>query len=174
MDFQGIVDSLTSPACIVSVEREQNDGYGEIRLAAGNKAYIHLLKDRMRATASDTSDTSYSFVPGLPYTEYFQQTINFEEIVFSAAVQKKDVHTYAHIYNVDVWFDIYVTPLDYEQGNTCYCLYMPIPNNDAYSLLDTFDSSSTANDVLKTCREIWIILSYRIQFVGRIAWILSC
>ena len=152
MDFQSIVDSLSSPACIVSVEKKQDVESGDIRIVAGNKSYVHILYNRMRAQASDQGkDTPFSFVPGLPYTDYFQQTVNFEEIVIAAAVQKEDVHTYAHIYNVDVWFDIFVTPLDYEQGNTCYCLYLPIPNNDAYSLLNTYDASSTANDVLKTC-----------------------
>ncbi len=42
-------------------------------------------------------------------------------------------------------------PLDHEEGNICYCLYSAIPNDNADSLLDTFNNSQTSNDVLKTC-----------------------
>lgn len=148
MDFQIIVDSLCAPSCIVSVEKRLGGGYGDIRLAAGNKKYADLLDVRMRPNVSTSSEY---FVPGLLYTEYFQQNINFEDVCYRSAVLKKEVHTYAHIYNVDVWFDIYAMPLDHEEGNICYCLYSAIPNDNADSLLDTFNNSQTSNDVLKTC-----------------------
>ena len=148
MDFQIIVDSLCAPSCIVSVEKRLGGGYGDIRLAAGNKKYADLLDVRMRPNVSTSSEF---FVPGLLYTEYFQQNINFEDVCYRSAVLKKEVHTYAHIYNVDVWFDIYAMPLDHEEGNICYCLYSAIPNDNADSLLDTFNNSQTSNDVLKTC-----------------------
>lgn len=152
VDFQSIVDSLFSPACIVSVEKRPDGGYGDIRLAAGNKKYADLLGLRMRPNVPRKSDdSSGSFVPGLPYTEYFQQNINFEDVAYNAAILKKEVHTYAHIYNVDIWFDIYALPLDIETGDICYCLYSAVPNNNADSLLDTFNNSSASNDVLKTC-----------------------
>ncbi len=148
MDFQIIVDSLCAPSCIVSVEKRLGGGYGDIRHAAGNKKYADLLDVRMRPNVSTSSEY---FVPGLLYTEYFQQNINFEDVCYRSAVLKKEVHTYAHIYNVDVWFDIYAMPLDHEEGNICYCLYSAIPNDNADSLLDTFNNSQTSNDVLKTC-----------------------
>ena len=152
MDFQNIVDSIYAPACIVSVEKRPDGRYGEIRLAAGNKKYADLLDDRMRPNVSGYgTDASGSFVPGLLYTEYFQQNINFEDVCFQAAILKKEVHTYAHIYNVDVWFDIYALPLETEEEDICYCLYFTVPNNDADTILDTFSISRATNDVLKTC-----------------------
>ena len=152
MDFQNIVDSIYAPACIVSVEKRPDGRYGEIRLAAGNKKYADLLDDRMRPNVSGYgTDASGSFVPGLLYTEYFQQNINFEDVCFQAAILKKEVHTYAHIYNVDVWFDIYALPLETEEEDICYCLYFTVPNNDADAILDTFSISRATNDVLKTC-----------------------
>ena len=48
-------------------------GYGDIRLVAGNKKYADLLDVRMRPNVSTSSEY---FVPGLLYTEYFQQNIN--------------------------------------------------------------------------------------------------
>jgi diguanylate cyclase (GGDEF)-like protein len=152
VDFQSIADSLFAPSCVISVEKKPDNKYGEIRIAAGNKKYADILATRMQPNVSDNgTDTSASFVPGLLYTEYFQQNINFEDVCFRAAILKKEVHTYAHIHNVDVWFDIYAMPLEFEEGNICYCIYSVIPNDDADALLDTFNTSRTTNDVLKTC-----------------------
>lgn len=145
MDFQGIVDSLYSPASIVAVEKKQEGGYGSIRIAAGNKKYGELFNIRKKV------EDSIVFVPGSVYTDYFQENINFEDVCYRSAVLKEEVHTYAHIHNVEIWFDIYVTPLDYEDDENAYCLYMSVPNDDADSLLDTFNTSDTSNDVLKTC-----------------------
>ncbi|MCR4763119.1 MAG: EAL domain-containing protein [Lachnospiraceae bacterium] len=151
MDFQKIVDSLFAPTCIVSVEKK-GDRYGMIRLVAGNRKYADVLGMRTNpfGTGKD-QNTSRPFVPGHPYTEYFQQSVNFEDACYRAAILKKEVHTYAHIHNVDVWFDIYAMPLDYEEEDVCYCLYSAIPNDDADSLLDTFNTSNAVTDVLRTC-----------------------
>ncbi len=152
MDFQRIVDSLYVPSIIVSVVRKPDGRYGDIRLEAANKKYADALNLRMDPGEYNSwLDAEGNFIPGMLYTEYFQQTINFEDVCFRSAVRKEEIHTYAHIYNVDVWFDIYVIPLEYEDGDTCYCLYTTVLNDDADSLLDTFNSSRAANDVLKTC-----------------------
>ena len=148
MDFQSIVDSVYVPTIIVSVEKSEEGGYGEIRIVAGNKKYADLLDKRMKPYGDGKS---IAFHPGLIYTEYFQQNINFEDVCYKAAVQKNEVHTYAYIYNVDIWFDIYATPLVPQEGNICYCLYSAIPNETADSMLETFNTSSTSSDVLKTC-----------------------
>ena len=152
MDFKSIVDSLCAPTCVMSVEKKTNGRYGDIRLVAANKKYIDMLAVRMKpGVSNDNLLSDYSFVPNLLYTDYFQQNINFEDACYRAAVLKKEVHTYAHIHNVNVWFDIYAMPLDYEEDDIGYCLYSAIPNDDADSLLDTFNTSQTSNDVLKTC-----------------------
>ena len=148
MDFQSIVDSVYVPTIIVSVEKREEGGYGEIRIVAGNKKYADLLDKRMKPYGDGKS---IAFHPGLIYTEYFHQNINFEDVCYKAAVQKNEVHTYAYIYNVDIWFDIYATPLVPQEGNICYCLYSAIPNENADAMLDTFNTSSTSSDVLKTC-----------------------
>ena len=150
MNFKGLADSFSTPTCIVSVERKQGGKYGEIRLVEANKKYIDILGERP-AVGNSGNGTVGTFAPNVLYTDVFPQNVNFEEACFRAAVLKKVVHTYAHINNVDVWFDIYVMPLDIEDGDICYCAYSTIPKTDANALLDTFNTSSTANDVLKTC-----------------------
>ena len=148
MDFQVLVDSYFSPTCVVSVEKTKDGGYGDIRLVAGNKKYTDMIDIRIQP--GYTGDKSL-FVPNSLYTEYFPQNLSFEEVCFKAAILKQEVHTYAHINNVDVWFDIYAMPLNYQEGDLFYCTYTATPNNNADSLLDTFGTSQTANDVLKTC-----------------------
>ena len=95
MDFQSIVDSVYVPTIIVSVEKREEGGYGEIRIVAGNKKYADLLDKRMKPYGDGKS---IAFHPGLIYTEYFHQNINFEDVCYKAAVQKNEVHTYAYIY----------------------------------------------------------------------------
>lgn len=152
MDLQRFVDSFLSPTCIASVEKTGNGGYGEIRLVAANKKYTDMIDMRELPAFYERKEIGgSSFVPGLLYTEYFPQNLSFEDVCFRAAIQKKDVHTYAHISNVDVWFDIYAMPIDYEDGNVAYCTYTATPNENADTMLDTFSASQTSNDVLKTC-----------------------
>ena len=151
VDFQVIADSFCSPTCIVSVEKKEH-GYGEIRLVAANRKYTDIIAKRERPGLSgDTTASAAKFVPGSLYTDYFPQNINFEEVCYQAAVLRKEVHTYAHIYNVDVWFDIYAMPLDVNNCDTYYCTYSNIPNATAAALMDRFNTSQAANDVLKTC-----------------------
>ena len=140
MDFQSFVDSFFSPTCITSVEKTADGGYGEIRIVAANAKYIDMVDRR-----------GVKFVPGRLYTDFFPQNQSFEDVCYSAAIEKKDVHTYAHISNVDVWFDIYGMPIDYNEGNICYCAYTSTPNDNAYALLDSVGTSETSTDVLKTC-----------------------
>ena len=152
MDFQNIVDLLNAPTCIMSVEKKSDGKYGDIRIVCGNKKYTDIISMRENPDAPDDSDNKmYSFVPNQLYTAYFPKSISYEDVCYRAAVLKKEVHTYAHIPNVDVWFDIYAMPLEYEDGDICYCTYSTILNLDADALLDTFNTSRTSNDVLKTC-----------------------
>ena len=152
MDFQNIVDSLYIPSCVISVEKRAEGKYGDIRIVACNRKYSDLFRSRLEPEIFGNGfDETGTLIPGLRYTEYFQQTINFEDVCYRAAVLKQEVHTYAHIYNVDIWFDIYALPLVYEEANVCYCQYSLDVNEDADSLLDTFNTSRTSSDVLKTC-----------------------
>ena len=87
MDFQSFVDSVFSPTCVVSVEKTENGGYGDIRLVAANKKYAELLALRMVNDSSDGSkDVPYTFVPGLLYTEHIPQNTSFEDACYRAAI----------------------------------------------------------------------------------------
>lgn len=152
MDIQKFADTFFSPTCIVSVQKTADHGYGDIRLAAGNEKYIEMIEMRLNDSEFYVSeDAGASFVPNSLYYKYFPKNRSFEDVCFRAAVQKKTIHTYGHMDNVDIWFDIYAIPLDYEKDDICYCAYTVIPSQNADIIFDTFNTSQTSNDVLKTC-----------------------
>ena len=151
MDLQSFVDNFYEPTCVVSVEKT-DDGYGEIRLVAGNKKYTDMIEMRLKGEyLRITDDTDTSFIPDSLYYRYLPQNRSFEDVCYRAAVQKTPIHTYAHMNNLDIWFDITVTPLELNDGNKYYCTYTAIASNNADIILDTDHTTKTANDVLKTC-----------------------
>ncbi len=147
MDFQGFIDSFITPAAVIAVEKRDDGGYGDIRFIAGNKGYIDFINLRLQ----DKYPEGGAFVSGTIYTDYFPQNRSFEDVCYRAAILRTEVHTYAHISNVDVWFDIYGLPVDYQDGNNFYCVYLTAPQSNADTILDTFSTSQTSNDVLRTC-----------------------
>ena len=152
MDFQKLVDEFYSPTCIVSVERLEDGKYGEIRLVAGNEKYVEMINKRIREEPDRVSvDRDSVFKPGSLYTDYLPHIKSFETICYRAAVLKNEVHTYAHLNTVDLWFDIYALPLELEEGNICYCTYTSSPAESAEPILNNLNITGTANDVLKTC-----------------------
>ena len=152
MEFQKLVDSFYAPTCIMSVEKTEDGRYGEIRMVAGNKKYTDMIDIRMKQEAGiEESENGTAFVPGTIYSEYFPENRSFENVCFRAATQKTEIHTYAYLNQADIWFDIYVIPIDYEEGNICYCAYMAIPTHNAEQILDTVNSNQMSNEVLKTC-----------------------
>ena len=150
MDFQSFVDSFYSPACVISVEKTEN-GYGEIRIMAGNKKYTDMIDMRLNDIESEHEKNEGYFVPGSLYTDYFPQNVSFEDICNSAAILKTEVHTYAHLNSVNIWFDIYAMPMDISDGNIFYCYYVANTAQDPNKVINKFGSSQTASDVLNTC-----------------------
>ena len=152
MDFQNVVNAFYSPTCVVSVKRLEDGGFGEIRLVTGNKKYVEMIEQRIKEEPERVHvEKGSSFVPGSLYTDYFPHNRSFEYICFRAAVEKAEMHTYAHLNTNDIWFDIYAIPLDHNDGNTFYCTYTATVNDEADPLLNTVNISQTSNDVLKTC-----------------------
>ena len=98
-----------------------------------------------------SEDVGNQFIPNSVYDKYFPKNRIFEEVCFKAAVQKVPIHTYTHMDNVDIWFDIYCIPLDFEDGDICYCAYIANPSESVNVVLETDKTARTSNDVLKTC-----------------------
>ena len=118
MDFQQLVDSIAAMTCIMSVEK-RGDGYGEIRIVAGNRSYI----DSIEKPADGVEMLTKTFVPNSLYTNYLTQDLNFEDFCYRSAVQKKCLHSYVHPERIPVWFNLTFLPIDADDGDLCYCTY---------------------------------------------------
>ena len=118
MDFQTVVDSISTAACVVSVEKISDDNYGTIRIVTGNRIYIDSIEKPMGGVEMLVR----KFVPNSEYTNYLNRDLNFEDSCFNAAVKKKCLNAYAHPARFDVWFNMSFIPLGPDDGNICYCL----------------------------------------------------
>ena len=149
MDFQKYVDGFYSTTCVLSVEKNNDGGYGDIRIVAGNQKFVDMAERPPYIT--DPNIPVNTFVPDCQYDKYLPKTPDFEDKCFRAAVLKKSIHTYIHLNTCDLWFNMTFTPIDYEEGNLCYCAYSTEPAEvDDINLISS-SSMTIANDVLKTC-----------------------
>ena len=149
MDFQKYADGFYSTTGIISVERKEDGGCGDIRIVTGNQKFIVMAENPPFIT--DPNIPCPKFESGRLYDTYLPKTPDFEDKCFRAAVQKKSIHTYIYLNVCNLWFNMSFVPIDYEDGNLCYCAYStePVEVDD----IDTNSSSSMtiANNVLKTC-----------------------
>lgn len=147
MDFQNVVNSLPTAACVVSVEKLDDGNYGKIRIVTGNRPYLNTIEH----PADNVEMLTRKFVPNSEYTEYLNRDLNFEDSCYQAAVQKKLLHAYAHPARFDVWFNMSFLPLFPDDSNICYCLYvMEINFKPDAKRLSTI-SPDIASNVLETC-----------------------
>ena len=149
MDFQKLIDSFYSLSCVISVEKKNSGGYGDIRIAAANQKFIDMVENPPFVNTPDS--VIRKFAPNCPYDKYLPKTANFEDLCYDSAVNKKTVHTYIHLNICELWFNMFFTPINYEENGLCYCIYSSeqIEVNDIHSASSS--SLTISNDVLKTC-----------------------
>ena len=147
MRFQTIVDSISTAACILSVEKAEGDSCGKIRVVTGNRIYM----DSIEKPVKETGMLARKFVPGCEYTEYVAKDLNFEEACYQAAVKKKCIHSYAHPARYDIWFNMTFVPLMPDEGDICYCLYIMEINFKPDAKRLSALSADIACSVLETC-----------------------
>ena len=157
MNFQEMVDNFHAPTCILSVHRTADGGYDDIRIVTGNSKYLEPIEHPVFPVAPDMPgmpeifQNTISFVPNSPYERYLPKDIGFEDICYRSAVKKIPIHTYVHLNNLNIWFDIFSLPIDYENGDICYCLYTAQPSNQNEIGLTSSQSNTSSEDVIKTC-----------------------
>ena len=147
MDFQKFVDTFQPMTCIVSIEKLPDGKYGEIRIVAGNKAYIDSIENMPDMPALLTK----KFIPNSLYQNYFPHDLNFEFFIYNSAVLKKPQHSYVHPERFDFWFNLFSMPLDADDGNLCYCTYTQELTHEVESEKMSNVSHDTAAEVLSTC-----------------------
>ena len=141
MDFAQILSAYRSKACVLSVEAYPGGGYGNIRIAAGNKAHCDEMARVMRR----------EFVPDSPYEQYLPQDRNFEDFCYRSAILGQPMHTYVPLPQMGLWLNMFLLPLTSDRENTGYCVYIydVTPEADSGQRADV--SAETMAAVLKTC-----------------------
>lgn len=141
MDFEKMINNYKTKTCVISVEKFPDDSYGNIRIVAGNKSHCDEIQNFHHRP----------FIPNSPYEEYFPQNLNFEDFCYRSALLGQPLHTYISLYEIGLWLNLFMLPLESDKENIGYCLYSydvtPQPDSEAMSEL-SYESSSA---VLKTC-----------------------
>lgn len=148
MNYQKFVDGIETMTCVLSVETFPDGGFGNIRIVAGNKAYINSIEDKQNISSSQMLDQK--FVPGSLYERYIPKDLNFEHAVYRCAVTKKTFHTYIHLDRYSFWIDVHMIPLISEEPNIFYCIQSQEFTVEASSDRMSDLSASVASSVLKT------------------------
>ena len=147
MDFQTIVNGFSAMACIVSVEKNAEGGQRKYRIVTGNQAYI----DSIEKPAPMVKMLTDKFTPNTEYTNYLTRDLNFETYCYQAAIDKKCLHSYAHPDRMDIWFNMTFLPLESDDENLGYCIYIMELDFSADSKRMSGISEETASSVLDTC-----------------------
>ena len=146
-DFQNLADGLGAATSVMSVQVLEDGSCGEVRVVAGNKAYI----DSIERPAGDYSMRTNKFVPGSLYTDYVPRDLNFEDFCFRSAVEKKCLHSYVKPDKMPIWFNMTFLPAGPSEGNIHYCTYTMEVNFEANTKRMSNISADLATAVLETC-----------------------
>ena len=147
MDYQKVVDGLKVPSCVVSIEKLANGGTGVFRLVAGNRAYLDSIEKPMEGMEM----LSKQFVPNSDYTNYLPRDLNFEDACTQAGIHGKCVHAYVSPDRFQIWMDLSFIPLESDDENLGYCLYIMQITFKADAKRMSNISSDIATSVLETC-----------------------
>ncbi len=141
MDFDRILSAYKSKTCVMSVERFPDGKYGNIRIAAGNKAHCDDMMNVMHRP----------FIPDSPYAEYFPENKNFEDFCYRCAFQGQPLHSYVRLPQMGLWLNMFLLPLESDKENTGYCVYAYDVTPDSASEQRATLSADTSAAVLQTC-----------------------
>ena len=141
-NFKELCNSVCQSACVVSIEKLK-DGAGEIRIVDGNDAYL--------ASFSGEMYSAHVFVPNRVYTEYLPKNLNFEDFCYRSAVLHQQLHSYVDLFQMGLWLEMYLLPLESDQEGIGYCLYSynVAPKADTGTMSDVDPEVSSA--VLASC-----------------------
>ena len=147
MDYQAIVDGFSAMACIISVEKNPDGNQRKYRIVTGNKTYIQSIEQPAPGAAMLTNH----FIPNAEYTTYLTRDLNFEDYCYRAAIEMKCLHSYVHPERMDVWFNMSFLPLESDDEELGYCIYIMEISHVASSERMSNMSTEIATSVLDTC-----------------------
>ena len=141
MSFDDLLKSYKAKTCVLSVEKFDDKHYGNIRVVAGNKAHCDDIEQI----------TGHPFVPGCPYEMCFPKNLNFEDFCYRAAIGGEPMHSYVSLYQMGLWLNMFLIPLESDEKNIGYCIYTydVTPQANTEKMSDV--SADSSAKVLETC-----------------------
>ena len=110
MDFQGFIDCVDMPSCVMSVEKLPDGKYGMIRIVCFNAAYREVMGPGVYAD--------------MPYYELVPHDKKFEDFCFRAAVLHQRMHAYVEVRGMQCWIDQTMIPLVSDREDMGYCQFI--------------------------------------------------
>ena len=141
MDTEALLKGYKNKTCIISVERFPDGKYGNVRIAAGNKAHCD---DMLRVMGKP-------FVPDSPYYEYLPENKNFEDFCYRCAFLGQPLHAYVPLPQMGLWLNMFLLPLESDEENVGYCVYSYDVTPDADAEKTASLSAGAASAVIETC-----------------------
>ena len=149
MDLQKYVDGFYTLSCVVAVEIKENDEIGEVLIAAGNKRFVDIVEDPPYIMHGRTGNII--FRPYTHYELYFPRSHDFETLTSRCVLSRQPLYSFVHLNMSDMWFNIFVMPIGYEDDKYRYCTYS-IENCNLSDITPISPYAiTTSADVLKTC-----------------------
>ena len=141
MNFEQLLADYQCKTCIMSVERFPDGSYGNIRIAAANKAHCDDMEQTFHRP----------FVPDSPYAQYLPENKNFEDFCIRSAFQGQPLHTYVRLPQFNLWLNMFLLPLKSDRENIGYCIYSYDVTMHDDSEQHASLSAETSSAVLQTC-----------------------
>lgn len=141
MAFEEILKKYKTKTCVLSIEKLDENRYGNIRVVEGNQAHYDDI----------LGFTGHPFVPGCPYEMCFPKDMNFEDFCFRCAIGGEPMHSYVSLYQMGLWLNMFMIPLVSSEENIGYCIYSYDVKPQASSEAMSDVSADTSAKVLETC-----------------------
>ena len=136
MNFNSFLEGCKGKACVMSVDIYPEGRYGNIKVAAANKAHEEEVKKVW----------GRSFQADTPYEMSFPKNLNFEDDCYRSAVLGEELHTYSEIKEMGLWVELFFIPLKSDIENKGYCLfsYKMSPISNAFVRADVAPEVASA------------------------------
>ncbi|MBQ6493529.1 MAG: sensor domain-containing diguanylate cyclase [Erysipelotrichaceae bacterium] len=140
MNYQELVDTISSPCCVMSVKRDDEGKCGDINIICSNSPYRQIMGP--------------SYYDGMIYHELVPKDTNFEDFCFECVYEKKRMHAYVETKALNAWTEEQIFPLEGGDEHIGYCLFF-------FEFTDTADpsrmaevSANTAASVIRCCMRL--------------------
>lgn len=129
MDYQAFVNTCAVPCAVLSVEKEPDGSYGDIRIVCANSTYKEVMGP--------------AYYDGMLYYELVPQDLKFEDFCYRSAILGQRMHAYVETKALNCWTDQQMIPLESDDDGIGYCQFL-------FEFTQKADSSHMADVSMET------------------------